>query len=242
MGRAHEVRAASMAKTNLAKSKLYSKYGKLIYMEARNGADPNANLKLRALIDKAKKDQVPADVIKRNIEKAQGGTGENYSSVKYEAFGPAGSTFIIDCLSDNTNRTFTSVRTIAGKCGAHLGTPGSVSYQYDYTGVLVLKGLDEDGALEALMEAGLEPTDLYANDDDTLTVLTAPSDLNPIKEALEAVDGVEALSDEVIWQAKEEVEVPEEEFEKIQRFLDRLAEDDDVSNVYHNVSNLPETE
>ncbi|MCR5740961.1 MAG: YebC/PmpR family DNA-binding transcriptional regulator [Gammaproteobacteria bacterium] len=242
MGRAHEVRAASMAKTNLAKSKLYSKYGKLIYMEARNGFDPNANLKLRALIDKAKKEQVPADVIKRNIDKAKGGTGENYSNVKYEAFGPAGSTFIIDCLSDNTNRTFTSVRSIASKSGAHLGTPGSVSYQYDYQGVLVLKGIDEEQVLEVLMEAELEPTDLYTNDDESLSVITQPSDLNPIKEALEKVEGVEVLSDEVLWQAKELVEVPEEDLEKVQRLLDRLNEDDDVSNVYHNVSNLPEEE
>ena len=242
MGRAHEVRAASMAKTNLAKSKLYSKYGKLIYMEARNGYDPNANLKLRALIDKAKKEQVPADVIKRNIDKAKGGTGENYTNVKYEAFGPAGSTFIIDCLTDNSNRTFTSVRSIAGKCGAHLGTPGSVSYQYDYEGVLVLKGLDEDSALEALMEAELEPTDLYLNDDETLTITTNPSDLNPIKEALEKLEGVEVLSDEVMWVAKEMVEIPAEEMEKVQRFIDRLSEDDDVSNVYHNVSNLESEE
>ena len=242
MGRAHEVRAASMAKTNLAKSKLYSKYGKLIYMEARNGADPTANLKLRALIDKAKKEQVPADVIKRNIDKAKGGTGENYTNVKYEAFGPAGSTFIIDCLTDNSNRTFTNVRSVASKCGAHLGNPGSVSYQYDYEGVLVVKGMDEEAVLDNLMEAGLEPTDLYANEDESLTVTTQPSDLNPIKEALEKVEGAEVLSDEVLWVAKEQVEVPAEDMEKVQRFLDKLGEDDDVSNVYHNISNLPEEE
>ena len=242
MGRAHEVRAASMAKTNLAKSKLYSKYGKLIYMEAKNGADPNANLKLRALIDKAKKDQVPADVIKRNIEKAAGGTGENFSEVKYEAFGPAGSTFIIDCLSDNTNRTFTSVRSIAGKCGAHLGNPGSVTYQYDYQGVLNVKGADEEKALDLLMEAGLEPTDVYSNDDDTITVTCEPSNLSDMKAAFEQAEGVEVIRDDVLWSAKETISVPEEEFEKIQRFIDKLNEDDDVSNIYHNVDNLPEVE
>lgn len=244
MGRAHEVRAASMAKTNLMKSKLYSKYGKLIYMEAKNGGtDPNANLKLRALIDKAKKDQVPADVIKRNIEKANGGTGENYSSCRYEAYGPSGSTFIIECLSDNSNRTLSSLNIATQKCGAHLGKPGSVSYNYDYVGVLDLTGLDEDSVLEVVAEAGIDVLDLYSNEDGSVTVTANPSDLSQVRQALEAASSeVSFQRDEVAWVAKEEVSVPKEDFDKLIRFMNMLAENDDVTNVYHNVSNMPEEE
>lgn len=244
MGRAHEVRAASMAKTNLMKSKLYSKYGKLIYMEAKSGGtDPNANLKLRSLIDKAKKDQVPADVIKRNIEKANGGTGENYSSCKYECYGPSGSTFIIECLTDNSNRTLSSLNIATQKCGAHLGKPGSVSYNYDYVGILVLSGLDEDSVLEAVAEAGIDVLDLYTNDDSSVTVTSNPSDLSSVREAIEAANAEVSFSrDEVAWIAKEEVNVPEEDFDKLTRFMNMLDENDDVTNVYHNVANMPEEE
>jgi len=243
MGRAHEVRAASMAKTNLAKSKLYSKYGKLIYMEARNGWDVNGNLKLRALIDKAKKDQVPADVIKRNIDKAKGGSNETYESCRYEAYGPSGSTFIIECLTDNTNRTISALKGFFGKCGCKLGNQGSVSYNYDYTGIMEVKGLNEEEVLEALMMAELEPTDVYANDDETVTVLCKPTDLNGIKDALAgAKEGVEVNGDEVKWIAKELVSIPEEDFEKVQRFFTLLGGDDDVSNIYHNIDNLPDEE
>ena len=242
MGRAHEVRAASMAKTNLAKSKLYSKYGKLIYMEARNGWDMDGNLKLRALVEKAKKEQVPADVIKRNIDKAKGGSNESYESCRYEAYGPSGSTFIIECLTDNTNRTISALKGYFGKCGLKLGNPGSVSYNYDYVGVISLKGLDEEGVLEACMMAELEPTDVYSLDDGSITVLTKPTDLNPIKDCLTQTDGVEVLSDEVKWMPKEYITVPDEDIEKILRFFTLVGDNDDVTNVYNNVDNLPEEE
>ena len=244
MGRAFEVRAASMAKTNLMKSKLYSKYGKLIYMEAKNGGfDPESNLKLRALIDKAKHDQVPADVIKRNIDKAKGGSGESYSTCRYEAFGPSGSTFIVDCLTDNSNRTLSALKTSFSKCGAHMGSTGSVAYTYNYEGVLVIKGVDEDSALEAVADAGIDVLDLFSNEDGSVTILSNPSDATSVKEAIQKVNAnVEILKDEVSWVAKEEVSVASEDFEKIQRLMDMLDENDDVTNVYHNINNLPVTE
>jgi len=243
MGRAHEVRAASMAKTNLAKSKLYSKYGKLIYMEARNGWELDGNLKLKALVDKAKKEQVPADVIKRNIDKAKGGSNESYESCRYEAYGPSGSTFIIECLTDNTNRTISALKGYFSKCGCKLGNQGSVSYNYDYVGVLVIKGLNEEEILEAAMMAELEPQDVYSNEDGTITVISKPTDQNPIRDALTAAkEGVEVLTDEVKWMPKEYLSIPEEDIEKVQRFFALLGDNDDVTNIYHNIDNLPEEE
>lgn len=243
MGRAHEVRAASMAKTNLAKSKLYSRYGKEIYMEARNGGpDPNSNLGLRRLIEKAKKDQIPADVIKRNIDKAKGGTGENYSSCRYEAFGPSGSTFIIDCLTDNSNRTISALKGAFSKCGCHLGASGSVTYNYDYQAIICFKGIDEETVLDSLLEAGIEVNDIES-DEDEVTVLAQPTDAGAVKEALQAIKAdIEFSTDEVAWVPKEQITLPNEDLDKVARLFRMLDENDDVSNHYNNISNLPELE
>jgi len=241
MGRAHEVRAASMAKTNLMKSKLYSKYGKLIYMEAKNGGyEMDGNLKLKALVEKAKKDQVPADVIKRNIDKAKGGSNESYDSCRYEAFGQSGSTFIIECLTDNSNRTISALKGYFSKSGAHLGASGSVTYTYDYQGILAFKGMSEEEAFEAVAMAGIDVNDVYS-ENDTTYVLSKPADQGAVKDALlSAKADLTFTQDEVAWIPKDYVTVPEEDFDKINRLLNLLDNDDDVTNVYHNVENLPE--
>ncbi len=242
MGRAHEVRAASMAKTNLAKSKLYSKYGKLIYMEARNGWELDGNLKLKALVERAKKEQVPADVIKRNIDKAKGGSNESYLSCRYEAFGPAGSTFIIDCLTDNSNRTISSLKGAFGKCGCHLGTSGSVTYTYDYQGILSLTGMDEEEVFETIAMAEIEVIDVYSEDGEVV-IISKPSDQSAVKDALTAVKpDLEFDQDEVAWFPKDQVTLPDEDIEKVVRFMGLLGENDDVTNVYHNIANMPEEE
>ena len=122
MGRKFEVRKISMAKTAGAKTKVYSKYGKEIYVVAKNGGtDPQANLALRRLIEKAKKDQVPSHVIEKAIDKAEGGAGEDYVPARYEGFGPGGCMVIVDCLTDNNNRTITDVRNCFTKTGSKLG-------------------------------------------------------------------------------------------------------------------------
>lgn len=121
MGRSFEVRKASMAKTQGAKIKVYSKYGKEIYVCAKNGGtDPDMNLSLRHLITKAKKDQVPAHVIEKALDKASGGAGEDYQPARYEGFGPGGASVIVDCLTDNGNRTYQDVRQCFVKTGAKL--------------------------------------------------------------------------------------------------------------------------
>ena len=151
MGRAHEVRAASMAKTAAAKTKIYSRYGKEIYMAAKSGVpDPSMNVTLKRVIEKAKAAQVPADVIKRNIEKAKGGAAEAYIDNRYEGFGPAGSTIIIDTLSDNSNRSLAEIRSCFNKSHCNLGTSGSVSYNYDNCGILSFAGTEEE-VLDILM-------------------------------------------------------------------------------------------
>ncbi|HEY8406046.1 MAG TPA: YebC/PmpR family DNA-binding transcriptional regulator, partial [Acholeplasma sp.] len=136
MGRAFEVRKVAMAKTAAAKTKVYSKYGREIYMAAKAGVpDPEINLNLRRVIEKAKKDQVPSDIIKRAIEKAKGGVDENYTEVRYEGFGPGNTLIIVDCLTDNTNRTLTEVRTLFNKSGGKLGVSGSVLHQFEHRAV-----------------------------------------------------------------------------------------------------------
>ena len=165
MGRTYENRKAAMAKTQGLKTKVYSKYGKEIYVCAKNGgADPDSNLSLRRMIEKAKKDQVPGHVIDRAIEKAQGGAGENYAPARYEGFGPGNCMVIVDCLTDNNNRTFGDVRTCFNKSDSKLGAPGAVSHMFDHRAVFVFKGEDEDAVLEALMAADVDVADIESEE------------------------------------------------------------------------------
>lgn len=242
MGRAHEVRAASMAKTAAVKSKLYSKFGKEIYMAAKNGGDdPNMNLILRRVIERAKQNQVPADVIKRNIEKSKGSTGEDYAPVRYEGFGPGGCTLIVECLTDNVNRTFGEVRSCFTKTGSKLGVAGSVNYMYTYCAIISVEGLTDEEALEALLENGIEITDLEY-EDGIVTVTSAPSDLDAMKDALVSL-GKELtfLEDKVTYLPQDFVELSEEDLAKLNRFIAMTDDLDDVQEVFHNVK-LPAVE
>ncbi|MEC7470072.1 MAG: YebC/PmpR family DNA-binding transcriptional regulator, partial [Pseudomonadota bacterium] len=165
MGRAFEVRKAAMAKTAGAKTKVYSKYGKEIYVCAKNGGtDPDTNLSLRRLMDKAKKDQVPGHVIDKAIDKAAGGAGEDFVPARYEGFGPGNCMVIVDCLTDNNNRTITDVRNCFTKTGAKIGAPGAVSHMFDHQAIFVFEGEDEDAVLEVLMEADVDVTDVESED------------------------------------------------------------------------------
>ena len=177
MGRAHEVRAASMAKTAAMKSKLYSRFGKELYIAAKSGVpDPDMNLTLKRKIAEAKSNQVPADVIKRAIDKAKGGTDENYDEARYEGFGPGGSTLIIDCLTDNTNRSYTNVKTCFNKChGAKLVNAGGVSYNYEEVGVFEFPYEDDEKMLDVLMEAEVDVQDISVEEGE-MTVKTSYSD------------------------------------------------------------------
>ena len=235
MGRAHEVRAKAMAATAAKKSKLYSIYAKEIYQAAKGNPDPINNVVLRRVIEKAKKEQVPADVINRNIDKVKKGATENYETVEYEAFAQGGSSLIIKCLTDNPNRTITYVKTVFNKCGAKMAGQGAVSFMYEHLGVVGLKGHNEEEVMDALISADVDANDIEL-EDDMVVVYTEVSDLNNAKKALEnAFPGITFELDEISYFAKDMVTLSDEDKTKFEKLLEMLDEIDDVSNVYHNV-------
>ena len=238
MGRAHEVRAASMAKTAAAKSKLNNKWSRIIYMAAKSGVpDPDLNQNLKKEIEKAKREQVTADVIKRAIEKAKGGTDENYTEARYEGFGPGNSTIIVDCLTDNTNRAITDVKTCFNKChGAKLANSGAVSYNYESVGLFVFAYEDEDAMLEAMMEAEVDVQDISVEDGE-MTVKTTFQDFGKAQDAIEKViPGVEFDVCEATLLPTEFVTLDtQEDKEAFDKLLSMLNDCDDVNKIYTNV-------
>ena len=237
MGRAHEVRAASMAKTAAMKSKLYSRYGKELYIAAKSGVpDPEMNLTLKRKIAEAKANQVPADVIKRAIEKAKGGSNENYDSLRYEGFGPGNATIIIDCLTDNSNRTVAAMNSCFNKSHCKMGVKGSVSFNYDNLGVLSFNYDDEDTMLETLIEADVNVSDIEV-EEGIMTVYTEPSDLHKAQEAIETLlPGIEFSVCAIKMLPQEYVKLENPEDKELWDRLLRLLDDvDDVQEVFHNV-------
>ncbi|MFA7076212.1 MAG: YebC/PmpR family DNA-binding transcriptional regulator [Candidatus Izemoplasmatales bacterium] len=242
MGRAHEVRKAAMEKTAAVKSKLYAKFGKEIYMAAKTGGtDPDSNITLKRIIERAKQNQVPGDVIKRNIEKTKSGVGEDYAPVRYEGFGPGGCTIIVECLTDNVNRTFGEVRACFTKTGGNLGVQNSVSYQYSYCSYITFTGLTEEEAFEVLLENECEVENIEA-DEDLIMVTGAPSDLDHIIESLKSTNKeLEFFNDSVVWLPNSTIDLDEDSLRKFNHFLNIANDIDDVQEIYHNV-NLPEEE
>lgn len=239
MGRAHEVRKVAMAKTAAAKAKLYSRFGKEIFLAAKaGGGDPDANLSLRRLIERAKKEQVPADVIKRAIDKVNSGATESYDELQFEGYGPNGSTVIVRCLTDNINRTISHVRPAFTKSKAKLGAEGSVSYAYDTVSVLTFKGLDEEQTLEALIMGEVDAKEIEVLEDGTIELTGEPQDLYRMKEAIETACSDATFDvEEISTFAQEYVELDGEDMELFERLLRLLNECDDVDTIIHNVKN-----
>lgn len=236
MGRAHEVRAKSMAATAAKKSKLYSIYAKEIIKAAKGNPDPVSNDALRRIIEKAKREQVPADVINRNIDKVKKGATEDYQIVEYEAFGQGGSSLIIKCLTDNPTRAISYVKAAFNKCGAKLAAQNSVSFNYEHLGVVAVKDHSEEEVMDALINGDVDAKDIE-NEDGMITVYTEVTDLNNAKKALEnAFEGVTFELDEISYFANDIVVLEGEDKEKFERLLTMLDDIDDVSNVYHNVA------
>lgn len=236
MGRAHEVRAASMAKTALAKSKKYSKWGKEILDCAKAGdPNPDMNQPLKKLIEKAKKDQCPAEVIKRALEKAEGLKSGNMKETHYEGFGPGRVAVMVDCLTDNVNRTFTDIRQCFGKTGGNIGQ--AVGHLFARKAKFVFSGLTEDETLEVLMGADVFPEEVTTNEDGMVVITDDPKNATAISDALDAC-GKELEFDEqgVSMVASMYVDLDDEANEKFQRMLDLFAECDDVQAVYHNAN------
>ena len=236
MGRAYEVRKASIQKTGAAKAKLYSTFAKEIYLAAKKGVpEIESNISLKRLVEKAKKEQVPADIINRAIDKAKGAGQDDYEKVVYEGFGPGSSTLIIECLTDNVNRTVGMVRAAFNKVHKSLGVTNSVSYNYDYLGVMSFKYDDEEAVFNAILEGGIEPVD-FESESGEITISVKPTDYNPLKDIIERlIPDVDYLFDEVGMFAKEKVTLDGEDLELFNRLLTLLEDIEDVSNIYHNV-------
>ena len=236
MGRAYEVRKASIAKTGAAKAKMYSTYAKEIYSAAKKSTDPDANPTLKRLIEKAKVDQIPSDIIKRAIDKVHSGIDENYFSVRYEGFGPSNSTIIVDCLTDNVNRTVGFVRGAFNKAKAKLGVNGSVAHMYDHLCVISYKNFSEEDTIEALVNDDVDIVDIEI-EDDMVTVYGNPSDLYKIKNAIsKAKKDIHFEVDEIAMFPKETVTLEGEDLDQFNKLLTQLDEIEDVNNVYHNVN------
>ncbi len=238
MGRAYQNRKESMAKTSDQKAKVYSKYGREIYVCAKSGGvEPDGNLALRNLIDRAKKDQVPSHVIDKALDKAKGGAGEDYFVARYEGFGPGNSMVIVDCLTDNSNRTFGDVRVCFTKCKAKIGTQGTVSHMFDHCAIFVLKGDDEDAVLEALMMADVDVTDVES-EDGKITVFAPSTEYNKTKQTLIDSFGdngeLEFEVDAIQFIPQTTTEISGDDVAMFEKFLDMLNDLDDVQNVYHN--------
>lgn len=242
MGRSFENRKQSILKTAGQKSKIYSKYGKQLYVVAKNGVpDPEANPGLRILIEKAKKDQVPTHVIEKAIEKAKGAGGEDFSEARYEGFGPGGCSVMVDCLTDNNNRTITDVRNCFNKTGAKLGNPGTVSRMFDHLAVFALKGDDEEKILEAMMEADVEVDDIQS-DDGVITLFAPASEFYKAKQAFsDSFADSELETQEVTYIPQMYSDLNPEDVPNFQRFIDLLNDCEDVQDIYHNAK-LPEAE
>lgn len=236
MGRSFENRKASMAKTQGQKTKVFSKYGKEIYVVAKNGGtSPDANLALRRLIDKAKKDQVPAHVIDKAIAKAEGGAGEDYETARYEGFGPGGCMVIIDCLTDNMNRTIKDVRQCFTKTNSKIGAPGSAMHMFEHQAIFSFAHEDEEAVLEILMEADVDVSDIE-NEDGTITIFTPHTEFYKTKTALtDAIEGLEFAVEEISFVPQTSTTITnEDDIAAFDKFMAMLDDCDDVQDVYHN--------
>ena len=238
MGRAYEVRKASIQKTGAARGKIYSMYAKEIYQAAKNGGTSlEANASLKRLVERAKKEQVPSDIIKRAIDKVNSGVDETYIKNTYELFGPAGSTLIVECLTDNVNRSVSELRAVVNKCHIKMGNIGSVSYNYDNLCIVSFKGLSMDDTINTLIENDVDVKDI--EEDDGIVIYGDPQDLFKIKESItKALPNVIFDMDEITMLAKEKVELTGEDLDLFKKLLTMLDDVEDVSNVYHNVANV----
>lgn len=237
MGRAHEVRKASMAKTAAAKTKVYSRFGKEIYMAAKAGTpDPEMNQGLKRKIEQAKANQVPSDVIKRAIDKAKGGSNESYEECRYEGFGPGASTIVIDCLTDNTNRSISDVKTCFNKAKCKVGVSGSVSHAYDTFGLFMFKYNDDETMLDHLIMADVDVKDIEVLED-MMTVYVEPNDFHKTQVAIEElIANVEFELCEIKLIPGEYVKIENPEDKELwNRLITLLEQVDDVKQIYHNV-------
>ena len=218
------------------RQRIWTRVVREIMVAARTGGgDPTANPRLRLAIEKAKAANMPADTVKRNIDKATGNLeGVTYEEIHYEGYGIGGAAIIVDTMTDNRVRTVAEVRHAFSKHGGNMGTEGSVAFQFKHCGQLIFApGTSEDKVMEVALEAGAE--DVIADDEGAIEVLTATADFEVVKNALETA-GLTADMAEVTMRAENSIELSGDDAAKMQKLLDILEDLDDVQNVFHNAS------
>lgn len=218
-----------------ARGKVFQKLAKEIMVAAKGGSpDPQQNAALRMAVDKAKAQNMPKDNIQKAIEKATGASdGANYENVRYEGYGPNGVAFMVDCLTDNRNRTASMVRSSFTKAGGNLGTDGSVSYMFERRGSIVIPGeYDEETMMMTALDAGALD---FEAEDNTYIITTAQDTFTAVKDALEAADVKEFLECELTYVPNMEVSLDEESTEKVVKLIETLEDLDDVQDVYCNL-------
>ena len=216
------------------RGKVWTRVIREIMVAARQGGgDANMNPRLRLAIDKAKAANMPADTIKKNVDKATGNLeGVNYEEIRYEGYGIGGAAIIVDCMTDNRVRTVAEVRHAFSKYGGSMGTAGSVAFQFKHVGQLIFApGTSEDKVMEVALEAGAE--DVVTDGDGAIEVLTAPADFEAVKNALEKA-GLKPEVAEVTMRAENTIELAGEDAQRMQKLLDVIEDLDDVQDVYHN--------
>ena len=216
------------------RGKLCTKLIREIVVAAKmGGGDADANPRLRAAIDKALSGNMTRDTIERAVKRgAGGGEGDNVEELQYEGYGPGGTAVLVECMTDNRNRTVAEVRHAFSKAGGNLGTEGSVAYMFNTCGqIIYAPGVDEDELMEAALEAGAE--DVISSEDGSMEVITTPEEFGPVKDALDSA-GFEAINAEVTRLAENQSELSVSDAEKLLRLIDVLEDLDDTQNVYHN--------
>ena len=218
------------------RGKIFQKLAKEIYVAAKGtNGDPEANPSLRMVIEKCRSQNMPKDNIQKAIDKAVGASGgEDFESIRYEGYGPNGIAFMVDCLTDNRNRTASLVRAAFTKRGGNLGTDGSVSYMFNRKGIIVIeKTVDEDELMMTVLDNGA--LDLIVNDD-SYEIYTTPDTFIAVKEAMEAMGITEFLTSEITYIADNEITLDDPEAkEKVLKLVEALEDIDDVQDVYNNL-------
>ena len=238
MGRAHEVRAKKIAQTNAAKSALYNRASKEIYIAAKSGVpDPNENLALRSAIEKWKAQHVTRDVIDRAIAKAKSKDADTFTPGRYEGFGPGGVAVMVDTLTDNEKRAFSAVRAAFSHHGGNVGNTGCAAFNFTYTGVI---SFDSDVSVEEVEEALiLNEIDVQSVDkeENNIEVTVTPESFEAAKAEIQKSFGISEFTEaEITYLPSVTVDLSEEDTEKINKLIDALDEIEDVQAVYHNAN------
>ena len=228
--------AAKKGKADAARGKIFTKLGRELLIAVKaGGPDPNSTSKLKDVIAKCKANNMPNDTIERSIKKASGeGANANYEEITYEGYGPGGTAIIVEATTDNKNRTAADVRHLFDKCGGNLGTTGCVSYMFNKKGVIIIEKKDtisEDDLMMLALDLGAED---FSAEEEYFEIITEPSDFTKVMEGLEK-ESYEFMEAEVQMIPTTYAQLDEHQQEKLERLVEKLEENDDVSQVWTNV-------